>query len=292
MIFRIPTIIVFDRKSEHLHRFNLKDKVLTKMIGFNYVMKERFSFFTAVFLENVIYVLTSSKAMFRFKNFDVTSTWERIEDLIQDHGLPPTVAADGKIYVAGAGEMGTPNSFVSKYDPLIGWKKMKEKNISTKCLHSSSIVRCGSFIYNVGGCTRGFEATNRVERMNLFTEDWEEIPPMKEARAAASSAAYNEKLFVLGGYRGANRGYLNFVENFNPETNQWTTLQPMKTCRCEFRTFAINGKLLVVPYDGETESYEVANEFWETIELPQLKDMFILDSVLVNASSSNFVQLK
>ena len=42
----------------------------------------------------------------------------------------------------------------------------------------------------------------RVERYNMEQEEWEQIPPLNEAKCSTTATVINDKVYVFGGYIG------------------------------------------------------------------------------------------
>ena len=234
--------------------------------------------FTAVALGDYIYVLTQ-KSMYRLRYCDSAAEWERVADLIEDHGLyPPAVAASGAIIVPGAAGWRITN-VVTKYEPTLNqWRQLSDKIMSAG--ETTSVASPG-YVYCIGGGIEDVGITNRVERLHVASESWTEIAPMISAKYKASAVEFNGNIIVAG---ARNLQDLNSVEKYNPEVNQWTAMQPMLKCRwvIGFRCHVIGGNIFAVGPDNKgIEIYEREKDVWSTIELPNTVDLDIWDSVKV-----------
>ncbi|MGE0076805.1 MAG: Kelch repeat-containing protein [Bacteroidales bacterium] len=83
------------------------------------------------------------------------------------------------------------------------------------------------------------------------------------ARSHAVSFTIGDKAYVVSGYDGVEREYLQDCWEFNPESNQWTRMDSFpgigRTGSC---AFVVNGKGYVVGgYDGENE--DKLKDVWE-----------------------------
>ena len=261
-----PSIIIFDKKSKHLICWKPKTKSMTRIHEFNEEMKKRV-FFTSVSIGNNVYVLLWS-SLYRLKYSDDTATWETMNGLDGRHGpSPPAVVHSEKIYVVGTeGGRWLLSKSVSKYDPSLNrWEILKDKTLDTK---DSAVVASKGFIYNIGGIVDGFVVTDRVERLNVASQTWDEVAPMNEKRHYASAVECNEKIIVAGGRNDVGR--LNSVEKYDPDVNQWTIMKPMMKRRCVFGLHSIEGKLFAVGGDYESrtiEKYGSSKGRWEIIDL-------------------------
>ena len=252
-----------------------KTKSMTRIHEFNEEMKKTTNF-TSVSIGNHVYVLMRS-SLYRLKYGDVTATWETMNGLDGRHGLvPPAVVHSGKIYVVGAGG-GSWSKSVSKYDPSLNrWEILKDKKLLTS---DSAIVASKGFIYCIGGDVGVLGAIDRVERLNVVSQTWDEVAPMNEMRYNASAVECNEKIIVAGGWDGYVD--LNSVEKYDPDVNQWTIMKPMMRERLLFRLHSIEENLIAVggEYHGTIEKYDSSNDRWEIIDLGS--EMRIRESVSV-----------
>ena len=62
-------------------------------------------------------------------------------------------------------------------------------------------VVLNEFLYVLGGTNRHNEVLQSGERYSFTTNKWQEIPPMKFARASPAIAGANGKIYAIGGDR-------------------------------------------------------------------------------------------
>ena len=225
--------------------------------------------------------------MYRHKYGDITATWERMSDLDARHGwMPPAVAFLGSIYVVGSGGgRGWISKAVSRYDPsLKQWKELKDKKIAT---NGSAIVTSNGFLYCIGGYNgEAIDGTDRVERLEVASQTWDEVAPMIEMRHRSSAVECNGEIIVAGGwYRGKR---VDSVEKYDPGVNQWTSMKPMTEGRSSFRLHLIQGSIFAIGGDIEhktIERYDFSKDRWENIRVGS--EMRIQESVLVRKKNRN-----
>lgn len=98
---------------------------------------------------------------------------------------------------------------------------------------------------------------------------WETKAPMPTVRWGAASGVINGKLYVAGGWNGANS--LATLEVYDQATNTWATKASMSIARDGAAGGVINGKLYVVGGDiaqnqklATLEVYDPATDTWAT----------------------------
>nr|XP_039265159.1 kelch-like protein diablo isoform X1 [Styela clava]XP_039265236.1 kelch-like protein diablo isoform X1 [Styela clava] len=140
-------LIVFDRTSLHLKQINPRSNEWKQMQKMNDNMK--LGVFTAIALNQHIYVLVQDNTFYRLKYVNVNATWEKLKNPLENHGrFPPMALVDGEIWIVG-GCWGSNTTTVEKYDSLRNqWTKMKSKNV--ECSGPAVICMQGS-IYSLGG---------------------------------------------------------------------------------------------------------------------------------------------
>ncbi|XP_077973362.1 kelch-like protein 24 [Styela clava] len=272
-------LVVFDKTSSYLKQFNPRSNEWKQMQKMNEDMKSKW--FSAIALNQHIYVLVRDNSFYRLKYIDINATWEKLKSSLVDHGYhPPMTLVDGEIWIVG-GYNGSDTKTVEKYDSLRNqWAKMKSKNV--EC--DSPVVICmqGS-IYSLGG-QEELSATNRAECFNLNTSTWRFISPMLNARDDPAAVEFQNRLYVLGGHdRGQD---LKTVETYNPSSDSWTMFAPMLLGRRLLNSFVFNGNIYAVGglNSMETmEKYDSEKQNWVMVDIPEDMDLDIKDSVKIKA---------
>ena len=250
-------------------------KAVTQMHEFSKEMKKRV-YFTSVSIGDHVYVMIGT-LLYRLKYSDNSSTWDRMANLIEDHGeRPPAVTVSKSIVIAGGSEPVSTSSVV-KYDPTQNkWEKLANRPRASRF---SANVACQGCLYCIGGLIKGFGITNEVEKFDFNSQSWLNVSPMKEVRSAASAVAWNGKILVAG---GENRQLVKSAEMYDVDANQWTALKPMTFCRygSRFRCHLINNDIYAVGHhDKGIEKYDIKRDEWEVVKLPGSVQLQILESV-------------
>ncbi|XP_077976089.1 kelch-like protein 25 [Styela clava] len=257
-------IVFSDEISGHLQCFNPTDKSWTQMQEMDQEMKN--DFFSAVTAGDFIYVLMKDKSVYRIQYSDNDANWEKMADMLEDHGCcPPAVVYKNWIYVIG-GHDHCQKATVEKYD--------LDLNVWTKCcdkLQPTQYSEVIAFkIYSVGGYSSG-RYIDAVDQLDPITGNWTTIGHMTNARWLVSAVELDEGIYVLGGYTQKHR-HFNTAEQYNPHDNKWKSLQSMLIPRSWFRTFASQDDIYAVggcnSYPGSLEKYDIAENKWDMIEIP------------------------
>jgi len=114
-------------------------------------------------------------------------------------------------------------------------------------------------------------------------KEWEELPPMQEARRALAAVALPDGIYAIGGYDG--RQYLATVEKYDLQKQQWQYVRSMNTARCTLSAVASSDCQYIYVlggYNGQAlnlvERYDVMNDTWEFMA-PMLVKRFMHQTV-------------
>nr|XP_039262595.1 kelch-like protein 28 [Styela clava] len=267
-------IAVFDEKSMSLQCFDPRNNSWTKMQN----TPVSGDYFSAVALGDYIYVLERDQSVYRLKYSDLEATWERMNDMMHDHGeCPPITVLSGNIYVVG--HFNGHSKSVEKFDPLSNkWEKVKDKSLSS--CYSTALGARGC-IYSIGGLVSD-RYTNQVERFDPTSSTWSLVASMNEAKCVVAAVENEGKIYVLG---GRENGYLTTVERYDISTNVWSTVTPMLTKRSWFSAFVIDSNIYAVggrnSSPGSMEKFDFKKNQWEMIDMKNM-NLFILDAVKIN----------
>ena len=127
--------------------------------------------FSANIVSERIYILMERR-MYRIKYKDNKAVWERVADLVSDHGDEPlAVTYSGSIYAAGSGMSLWITEAASKYDIARNrWEKVRDKKLATR---DAVVVALKGHVYCIGGYDDDIGTTARVERLNTSTLLWD-----------------------------------------------------------------------------------------------------------------------
>ncbi|XP_076811870.1 uncharacterized protein LOC143458868 [Clavelina lepadiformis] len=96
------------------------------------------------------------------------------------------------------------------------------------CIYGLTAVVLNNEIYAIGG----YDGSNRlssVEKYNLDTKTWIDVPSMTEERCGGSACVVAGLIWVFGGCDGKT------VEFYDPATNKWqvsTNMDRQRWCPC------------------------------------------------------------
>jgi N-acetylneuraminic acid mutarotase len=211
------------------------------------------------------------------------NTWSSAAPL--PHTLHHTAATyfGGKVYVVGGflDSQWTPSNRLFIYDPLKNqWHEGKQMPTARGALTANFI---NGILYAVGGQSflssssspSGILATN--EAYDSASNTWITKPSMPTARHHAASAAFNGKLYVIGGrvVEVSSTVNVNVNEVYDPEKNTWTSLAPMPSKRSGIAAAANFDMISIYIFGGEepsktfnnNERYDIKTNKW-FIETP------------------------
>nr|XP_039265615.1 kelch-like protein 1 [Styela clava] len=237
--------------------------------------------FTAIAMNQHIYVLVDRTSFYRLKYVDVNATWEKLKSPLKVHGYyPPMTLVDDEIWIVG-GCVGSDTTTVEKYDSRRNqWTKLKSKNV--KCIAPAVICMQGS-IYSLGGY-EGSSATNKAECFNRNTSKWSFISPMLNARRKSAAVEFQDRLYILGGYDMGQD--LKTVETYDPSSDSWTMFAPMISTRRLLNSFVFNGNIYAVGGYGSRktmEKYDSEEKTWVMVDIPKDMNLDIMGSVNIKA---------
>ena len=108
------------------------------------------------------------------------------------------------------------------------------------------------------------------EEYNPSTNNWTVKAPMPTARMNFAIAAYQGKIYCIGGNDNYN-SWVGVNEVYNPSTNSWATKAPMPTPRSGLQANVVDGKIYCIggtdcngQYSAVNEVYDPATNSWST----------------------------
>lgn len=138
----------------------------------------------------------------------------------------------------------------------------------------SAVATLNGQIYVFGGSSDGKTAYEGIKRNNTYVYDpasdtWSEKKQMPTARAGATTAVVNNKIYVIGGYFDHNGKVerTNKVEIYDPQADSWTSTA-MPTPRSWASAVAIGDKIFVFGGGNNsgalslTECYDTTTNTW------------------------------
>ncbi|XP_077972427.1 kelch-like protein 24 [Styela clava] len=276
-------IVVFDGKSGYLHCYNPENNSWFQMQEMNEEMTDEC--FSAVSVDDFIYVLMENKAVYRLNYLDEDATWEKMADMLEDHGqYPPAVVLNNNIYVIGSFDVYLYNDIdaVEKYDPDSNiWTRL---NNMPQPLDGPGSTVFQNKIYCFGGHSSG-QLLNIVNQFDAEADVWKIVGHMSEKMSKVAVVTVDESIYILGGLVEEDCfQFIKAVWRFDPISNHWQSLNPMLVARCWFHAHAIEGFIYAVGgwhKRGSFEKYNIAKNKWELIAIPDGMKFMIQDSVKI-----------
>jgi N-acetylneuraminic acid mutarotase len=112
---------------------------------------------------------------------------------------------------------------------------------------------------------------NAVEAYDPATDTWTEKPPMPTSRSSFGTAAYQNKIYCIGGSN--EEGKIDVNEVYDTSTDTWDKKAPMSTARSGLQANVVDGKIYLIGgwYKLETASasaqvdiYNPLTDTWTT----------------------------
>nr|XP_039264591.1 kelch-like protein 12 [Styela clava] len=147
-------------------------------------------------MNDYLYVLMKYGEVYCTKYADLVLVWERLSDMICEHGTwPPAVAMNGCIYVCGGRESNS--SSVERYDPTnIEWQELESMKIGRNEL---TVVSAKGRLYCFGGYDETDQNFESGEVFDPESSKWEFTAPMPVGTGDASAAQSNDFIYIAGG---------------------------------------------------------------------------------------------
>jgi N-acetylneuraminic acid mutarotase len=170
-----------------------------------------------------------------------TKKWVDVPDMPDSCYSQGVAGLGGKIYIVG----GYPCYSSNVYDPQTSkWSGIASSDHES--LVDFGMAALGQKIYAVGGqFDEHQEPVPSAEVYDPSTNKWSSLAPMPTARSHLRLAAFNGKLWAVGGFSGSSDdGFipLTTVEVYGPASNKWTAASPLITARGEFSLAATGSR--------------------------------------------------
>ncbi|CAK8689863.1 unnamed protein product [Clavelina lepadiformis] len=137
--------------------------------------------------------------------------WSSIRNMNQKRSFHALVSARGLLFALG-GWSGNITNTAECYYPRSGkWEYIPPMKT---CRSSLTAVVLNNEIYAIGGC-KNSNRLSSVEKYNLNTKTWIDVPSMNEERWGGSACVVDGLIWVFGGEDAKT------VEFYDPATNKW-----------------------------------------------------------------------
>ena len=171
---------------------------------------------------------------------------------------------DGKqlLYVIGGTSGNTVADRILRYDPATDvWVPMSDKPTAVTDVRAAVI---GNRIYVPGGRLQSGAITAQLESYDLLRDRWVTLAPLPAPRSGYALAAFEGKLYLLGGWDG--KTYRSEVWQYDPDDNAWRPRAPMPVARAFAAAVAMEGRIYVVGGEDETGSLTVNQSYSPTAD--------------------------
>lgn len=161
-------------------------------------------------------------------------------------------------------------SLVAEMSPARGaensWATKTSMQVSrtgagTAAVNGIVYVMGGSQRYNVTGNEFSYRSINATEAYNPMTDIWSQKAPMPTSRDSFGTAAYQNRIFCIGGKSASKIEATNCTganEVYDTETNSWETRNPMPTPRYGLQANEVDGKIYLIGGWIQPESSTIA----------------------------------
>ena len=147
------------------------------------------------------------------------SVWQQLAPISLPRGRLATAAIGSQIVAIGGETANGVTGLVEIWDAdQQAWSTGQNKptpvaNVGAVVLDDQVIVP--------GGYTAAGTPTTVVEAYNVISDEWTSLAALPAPRFAYAMAAYDNKIYVFGGWDG--QGYANSTFIYDPKTGRWTT---------------------------------------------------------------------
>jgi len=131
------------------------------------------------------------------------------------------------------------------------WEKLADKPTPVTDVQAAFI---GEQVYIPGGRKADGQPTNAFEAYDLRLNTWATLPPLPAALSGYALAATDGKLYLFGGWDGAQA--VSTVYMFDPEGGTWQARADLPTQRAFARAVALEGRIYLI--GGSNGSHALA----------------------------------
>lgn len=133
-----------------------------------------------------------------------------------------------------------------------------------------AVAAVGGKVYLMGGIRQGgplgADSSNAVEVYDPSTDRWTVAAPLPEPLHHSAAVAFQEQIYLFGGYRTLLFDSTNSAYRYDPGSNSWTTLPPMPQRRAAHAAAVIGDRIYVVggagPLTASLAAYDPRTNQW------------------------------
>jgi N-acetylneuraminic acid mutarotase len=132
------------------------------------------------------------------------------------------------------------------------------QNKPTPVANVSAVVISGTVIVP-GGYTAAGLPTAIVEAYDPISDTWTTLPSMPAPRFAYASAAYQNRLYIMGGWDGQR--YVDTLLIYDAAAQRWTTGAPLPLARGFSAAAVLNGAIYVVGGYSDGREFDTCDRY-------------------------------
>uniref|UniRef100_A0A7S4PHI3 Calponin-homology (CH) domain-containing protein n=1 Tax=Guillardia theta TaxID=55529 RepID=A0A7S4PHI3_GUITH len=198
-------------------------------------MHEARCYASATVMDGKIYVAGGYHGQVNLDSAEVWSAgeWHKISSMSTPRRGLGLAALDGHLYAVGGWDGRKNLSSVEAWTPLTGsWRKIPDLSTPRS---SAAVIASRGKLFAIGG----WDGKNFLSSLECYEPkygtkrnpvgEWRTLPPMSIARSYAAAAAYDNLIFVLGGWDGTEGRRLDSVECFLVHEHRWISF-PRMSC--------------------------------------------------------------
>jgi N-acetylneuraminic acid mutarotase len=190
--------------------------------------------------------------------------------------MASAVTINKKIYVLGGRNESGITDAVEVYDPARdSWKKV---TVMPQARWNHMVAELQGKLYVIGGIVGTGDSRRSIDKVQIYdptTNSWKSGQSMPTSRQGAAIAVTQEKIYIIGGRRGAGRSgtATNIVEVYDPIADSWSSVEPAQYRRTEARAVVVKNRIYVIggasegEETGSIEMYDPANDTWVMMDL-------------------------
>jgi non-specific serine/threonine protein kinase len=197
-----------------------------------------------------------------------TGAWQRGPDLpvALNHAMAATI--DDALYVFGGYRHGNiPNADAFRLEPA-GWRAVARMPDARA---AGTAVPAAGRAFVVGGIATGNRLAQDMLVYAVAADRWSTGPGPPTPREHLGGAAFDGRIYVVGGRSGGLDGNLAAFESFDPVTGQWSRLPDLPTRRGGLAAAATwPGEVVAVGGEAEAtfaevEAFDVRSGRWRAL---------------------------
>lgn len=153
-----------------------------------------------------------------------------------------------------------------------------------------ALVAVGKYLYVFGGLTDLFAILDSVERYNVLTNTWEDLPPMHTATHSLAAIKYQDKIYLTGGvvFLGPERQAMNSFISYHPTSRHYESKPGMLYARRLHDMVLVGERVYVmggIPRTGTPLHGQIPIEYYSHIS----NQWTLLSSTLSGRSIGHYI---